>query len=495
MNPPTDVLICGAGAAGLTLAIELARRGVRFRLIEKATAPFHGSRGKGIQPRSQEIFEDLGLLDRLHSIGGLYPPSRNHHQDGSYTDTDMVRASPPTPAEPYTAALMVPQFLTESVMRQRLQELGHAPGFGHELVAFEQDESGVTAKIATAPGEETVRARYLVGADGGRSFVRRSLGIGFPGETLGVRAVVADLLMTGLDRHAWHQFNASSPDQRVLLCPLSGTDLFQLQAPIPLDGDVDLDAAGLTALLHARTGRNDLIVHDVAWASAYQMNARLADSYRCGRIFLVGDAAHAHPPTGGQGLNTSVQDAYNLGWKLSAVLRGAPAALLDSYEEERRPIAASMLGLSTRLLENAQRGDHRRGREVQQLDIGYPTSPLALRVAGRTSGPGPGDRAPDARLQGAAGQPRRLFDLLRGPHWTLFGYQADASAAPIRAGLHVHVIGPGEELRDEEMSFVAAYAPSPGDWVLVRPDGYIAAHVPTAQLAALDPLLEMIQQP
>ena len=144
------------------------------------------------------------------------------------------------------------------------------------------------------------------------------------------------------------------------------------------------------------------------------MNARLADRYRVGRVFLVGDAAHIHPPTGGQGLNTSVQDAYNLGWKLGAVVAGAPDALLDSYEEERRPIAASMLGLATKLLDAAKRGEMRRGREVHQLDLGYAGSSLALEKPERRGGLLAGDRAPDAPIRGAAGQSTRLFEFFKG---------------------------------------------------------------------------------
>ena len=130
--------------------------------------------------------------------------------------------------------------------------------------------------------------------------------------------------------------------------------MFQLQAPIPLEGDIDLSAEGLTRMVAERTARDDIRIQSVSWASVYSMNARLADRYRVGRVFLVGDAAHIHPPTGGQGLNTSVQDSYNLGWKLKAVLAGAPDTLLDTYEEERRPIAAGMLGLATKLLDAAQ---------------------------------------------------------------------------------------------------------------------------------------------
>ena len=439
-----DVLICGAGAAGLTLAIDLARRGVSFRLIEKSEGPFHGSRGKGIQPRTQEIFEDLGILDRIVAAGGPYPPQREYRADGSFIESELVERIDPTPAEPYHTPLMIPQFLTEGVMRERLLELGQRVEFGCELVALAQDQDGVTARLSGEAGEETISVRYLVGTDGGRSFVRHALDIGFPGKTLGVRAVVADVVLTGLDRMAWHRFNDGAMDRQMALCPLAGTELFQLQAPVPLEGEVDLSAEGLSAMIAERTGRSDIRVHAVHWASAYQMNARLADRYNDGRAFLIGDAAHIHPPTGGQGLNTSVQDAYNLGWKLAAVIGGASATLLDSYEAERRPVAAGMLGLSTKLLDAAKRGDMRRGREVQQLDIGYPGSPLALEQPGRAEGLFAGDRAPDAPLRGAAGQPMRLFELLKGTHWTLLGYQVKRDAVPARTGLHIHCIGPDQ---------------------------------------------------
>uniref|UniRef100_UPI000D331D52 FAD-dependent oxidoreductase n=1 Tax=unclassified Variovorax TaxID=663243 RepID=UPI000D331D52 len=484
-GPSADVLICGAGAAGLTLAIELARRGISFRLIEKMNGPFQGSRGKGIQPRTQEVFEDLGVLDRMVAAGGLYPPSREYRADGGWSDSPVMAHEAPTPAEPYRHALMVPQFLTEGVLRERLAELGHRVAFGCELVGFEQDDSGVTARLAGAAREETLRVRYLVGADGGRSFVRHALGIGFPGKTLGVRAVVADVVLTGLGREAWHRFNEGDMGLQMSLCPLAGTPLFQLQAPVPLEGDIDLGVQGLNAMVAARTGRDDIRVQSVAWASAFQMNARLADRYRDARVLLVGDAAHVHPPTGGQGLNTSVQDACNLGWKLASAVGGAPAHVLDSYAQERRPIAADVLGLSTRLLADAKRGELRRGREVQQLDLGYPDSPLALEAPPRTAGLRAGDRAPDAPVTGAAGQGTRLFELFKGAHWTLLGCEvARADVAP-RAGLRVHSFGEKGDLRDHAGHFRHAYGLAPGDWVLVRPDGYVGAIVDASHTEAL----------
>ncbi|GAA1740272.1 FAD-dependent oxidoreductase [Nonomuraea bangladeshensis] len=466
------VIICGAGPTGLTLAIDLARRNVPFRLIDAATSPFPGSRGKGIQPRTQEVFEDLGVLDRVVASGGEYPYQRLY-TDAGPVDRPAGQLPDPTPAEPYHLALLVPQFRTESRLRERLAELGHAPEYGHRLTGFEQDPDGVTATIETPGGRETVRAGYLVGADGGAGSVRKALGIGFPGKTLGVRALVADVRLDGLSSGFWHRWNQGTPED-VSLCPLYGTDLFQLQAPVPFGVDVDLSAEGLTALVRARTARDDLTVRAVTWASAYEMNARLADAYLDGRVLLAGDAAHCHPPTGGQGLNTSVQDAYNLGWKLAAVLGGAPESVLASYELERRPIAEAVLGLSERLLHAAMNRDTRRGREVTQLDLGYPDSPLTVAGPDRDKGVRPGDRAPDAPVTGAAGVATRLFRLFQGPHWTLLGHGSDPDAfTGPRRGLRVHVVGwdvldTGGHVRD-------AYGLSRGEWALVRPDGYVAA--------------------
>ena len=491
-----DAVICGAGAAGLTLALDLARRGVSFRLIDKAPAAFAGSRGKGLQPRSLEVFDDLGVLDRIAAQGRPYPPIRTYRADGGHDDTLLAEHRDPTPAEPYAGTLMLPQFLTEAALRERLAELGHAPLFGHELIGFAQDAEGVTARLRTPEGEETWRTRWLVGADGGRSFVRHALDIGFPGKTLEVRALVADLRLDGLSRDAWHRWMGGDEGQ-ISLCPLAGTDLFQLQAALLQDGEPDLSREGLAAMIARRTGRDDLVVREVLWASAYGMNARLADRYRVGRVLLAGDAAHIHPPTGGQGLNTGLQDGYNLGWKLAAVLAGAPDSLIDTYDTERRAIAAGVLGLSVGLLQAAQaRAKMRRGRETQQLDLGYAGSSLAVE---RRAAPGQvqaGDRAPDAPCRRAGGQPTRLFDLFRGPHWTLLAFELGAPPciAP-RPGLHIHTIGPTGDLVDTERHIRDGYDLTPGTWVLVRPDGYVGLMAEEGDAAAIELYLEGLAAP
>jgi 2-polyprenyl-6-methoxyphenol hydroxylase-like FAD-dependent oxidoreductase len=491
-NSTADVLICGAGAAGLALAIDLARRGVAFRLVDKAEGPFQGSRGKGVQPRTLEIFEDFGILDRAFAAGGFYPPIRQYGENG-HKDAQLDDGGLQTPDVPYPRPLMLPQFRTESIMRDRLMELGGYPEFGRALVGFAQDSEGVTARLDGAADEETIRVRYLVGADGGRSYVRHTLDIGFPGETFKVRAVVADLALEGLNREVWHRWGEGA-GTALLLCPLMGTDLFQLQAPIAMDEDPDLSADGLAAMIAERTGRADLTVRSVTWSSAYSMNARLADRYRVGRVFLAGDAAHIHPPTGGQGLNTSIQDSYNLGWKLAAALGGAPETLLDTYEAERRPVAASVLGLSTDLLKAAkERGEMRRGRATQQLDLGYAGSRLSLETAVRAVGVHAGDRAPDAPCRGAAGRSTRLFNLLRGPHWTFLGNEVDrASPIPPRTGLHIHMIGRRGDIVDDDGHIRDAYGLAAGEWVLIRPDGYVAAIVSPSEIPSLLDYLDRV---
>jgi 2-polyprenyl-6-methoxyphenol hydroxylase-like FAD-dependent oxidoreductase len=487
-----DVLISGSGASGLALGIDLARRGVSFRLLDKLESPFAGSRGKGVQPRTLEIFEDLGIVDRIAAAGGPYPAQRRYGADGNFQDEQNMALDQAVFSEPYRAPILIPQFRTEALMRERLAEFGIAPQYSREVLGFTQDADKVSVSVNGPDGIKTIDCRYFVGADGGRSFVRHALDLDFPGQTLGVRAMVADVTLTGLTGDVWHWFNDGDLQRQISFCPLPHSDVFQIQAPIAADGEMDLSTAGLQAFVDGRLPGSSIVIGTVVWASAYSMNARLTDRYRVGRVLLVGDAAHIHPPTGGQGLNTSVQDAYNLGWKLDAVLGGAPDALLDTYEAERHPIAAGMLGLATGLLEKAKTGHPRRGREVHQLDLSYEGSPLSLASATRDNGVAPGDRAPDAPLAGAANQPKRLFDLFKGTHWTLVGYEAEKPLCPPRAGLHIHTIGVDGDLRDLGGHFRDAYCLEPGEWVLVRPDGYIGAVLASSAIQTMEEYLKTV---
>ncbi|MFH9003972.1 FAD-dependent oxidoreductase [Streptomyces afghaniensis] len=444
----TDVLVVGAGPTGLALGIDLARRGVAALVVERSEGLFPGSRGKGIQPRTMEVFDDLGVLDAIRAAGGPYPVGMVWQAGRRAGEHRMFDPADETEDSPYTAPWMVPQWRTQQILRARLEELGGEVTFGREVVGLTQDADGVRAECAAG---EPVTARYAVAADGGRSTVRRLLGIGMTGETVDPNpTLVADVRISGLDRDHWHIFPPRADgDGFLALCPLAGTEDFQLMAQFPDGTAPDASLEGIRKVVAARSHLAPEAVTEVRWASDFRPRAALADRFRSGRVFLAGDAAHVHSPAGGQGLNTSVQDAYNLGWKLGAVLTdGAPASLLDTYEEERRPIAADMLGLSTRV----HRGRTRRGEATRQLGLGYRQSSLTRETRTAPGALRAGDRAPDGTLGGV-----RLFDAFRGPHWTLVAVGTTAPALPEP----VHSVSGAEQTTYGKGLF------------LVRPDGYV----------------------
>ncbi|GAA0363309.1 FAD-dependent oxidoreductase [Actinoallomurus spadix] len=477
-NAPT-VLIAGAGPTGLTLACELARSGVSFRLIEAAPGPRPGSRGKGVQPRTLEVFDDLGIVDRVIANGRMAMPIRSTAPDGQVTRTG-AETSRNRPDIPYPASLITPEWRTEEALRLRLAELGGAVEFGTALSGFEQSDEGVTAVVVKGGEAETVTARRLVGCDGGHSIVRKRAGIGFAGETREeVRMIVADVEVDGLDRDAWHMWRHE--EGLVSLCPLPSTGLFQYQAVLAPGQDPELGRANLQAILDRRSGRTGIRLHGPEWSSLWRANVRLADRYREGRVFLAGDAAHIHSPAGGQGMNTGIQDAHNLGWKLAAVAKGASPALLDTYEAERRPVAAGVLALSNARLAQAieqKAFPARRDANTTQLNVGYRGSTLAHDDRDETAPLRAGDRAPDATgLMTVEGE-RRLFDLTRGGRFTLLAFgDAPALAAPPLGLRTLRVVGrpagPGD-VADTGGHLAGAYGATGRTLVLIRPDGHVA---------------------
>ncbi len=384
-----DVLIVGAGPTGLTLAIDLARRGVKVRIIDAASAPFRGSRGKGIQPRTQEIFDLLGVMPELTKVGGPYQRMRFHWGPLSLRGSSLATRHAPTETTPYPNLLQVPQFKTEGVLRARLASLGVQVEYGRSFSELAQTKD--FAVVTLADGER-IRCAFVVGSDGGRSSVRKALGLGLVGETVEERSLlVGDVKIDGLSREDWHVWPRARGGM-LTLCPLPHTDFFQVTC-----AKVDDVASHIERVTR-------LSVSEVLTSSCYTPQARMVQRYRVGRVFLAGDAAHVHPPAGGQGLNTGVQDAWNLGWKLAWALRGGPQSVLDSYESERLPVAAAVLNLSRKLHVTRSM---KRGALTNQLGLHHRESPL---TSGAPLGEiHPGDRMPDGRLANG----RRIFDGLR----------------------------------------------------------------------------------
>jgi len=336
-------------------------------------------------------------------------------------------------------------------------------------------------KLIGPDGPELCHAAYLVGCDGGHSTIRKALGLQLLGEDLeGNPMLVGDVEINGLDRRYWHSWPLAN-GCLLGLCPLPGTSCFQLQAPLRSRATPpELNEAGIRAFIDQAVGPGRLRVGRVLWCALYRsVHAHMAEHYRLGRVFLAGDAAHVHPAAGGLGLNTGVQDAYNLGWKLAATLGGAPDALLDSYETERLPIAASVLGLSKQLM---RRKSVRRDRQTQQLGLNYRQGPLVEDQRDKAGELHAGDRAPDAPGSDSSGRAMRLFDLLQGPHWSLLAFglkptgpTLDRWTSMVRL---VHVARSHEQAGDD--SFIdrdahaaRAYGVRSKALVLVRPDGYI----------------------
>jgi 2-polyprenyl-6-methoxyphenol hydroxylase-like FAD-dependent oxidoreductase len=474
-----DVLVAGAGPTGLALALDLARRGIRVRIVDKADRFSVGSRGDGIQPRTLEVFEDLGVLGEVISAGISAPVTRIYDDDRVMWEGRMAEPVPPRPDVPYPNLWFVPQWRTEQILRSRLIAHGVDVQLGTGVVSFDQDDHAVTTRLENG---QTVRTAYLVGADGGRSTVRRRLDVPFVGETNDdVTLLLADVRVEGLDHEYGHGWMLNGHTY-FGFTPLAGGD--DTYAVTTSASGIRPTLEALQHTLETVSGRADIRLRELTWSTIWRPNVRMVQQFRVGRVILAGDAAHVHPPTGGQGLNTGVQDAYNLGWKLNAALDGVPDELLDSYEAERLPVAARVLGISTELLEKHLRGADdafERGEQTQQLDLNYRSGPLTL-DDGSSCTLVAGDRAPDAPCLDRDGRPVRLFNCYAGPHWTLLRFGATAPTLD-RAGVRIYHVG--GDLLDADRHIQDAYDIKDVAAVLIRPDGYIGAITPRpADLAA-----------
>ena len=496
MNPP--VLIVGAGPTGLNLALSLALRGVPFRIISDASGPGEHSRAMVVQARTLEFYGQFGFADEVIAQGVIANSAHiregdddeSPHEVTTFTFRDLGDG-----ISPYPFALAYPQDDHERFLIAKLKEAGVDIGWQSKLAGFTEESDGIRATISCGGRTEEVRTDYICGCDGAHSRVRETLKIGFPGGTYDQLFYVADVRITrGFDRDLY--FNLGK-QILTLMFPVRSGGMQRIIGLVPpeLANHPDLTFDDIRHRVEQQMG---ITVAEVNWFSIYRVHHRVAERFRAGRGFLLGDAGHIHSPVGGQGMNTGIGDAINLGWKLAHVIqRRADPLLLDTYEPERIGFARSLVATTDRaftpMIAGGVSGEvirrivaplifsvavrfaptrHAVFRLISQARIHYPDSPLSQGHAGHVHG---GDRLPWV----GSGE-HDNFAPLRSLDWQVHVYgnpKNDLSSAARELGLTMYAVPWSDQAHDAGFERDAAY--------LVRPDGYVAAALDDQSVPAL----------
>jgi 2-polyprenyl-6-methoxyphenol hydroxylase-like FAD-dependent oxidoreductase len=544
MERPRPILVVGAGTTGLTMACELARHGAPVRIVDRLAEINPHCRATGLHSRTLEVFHDLGIVDEVRAAGTAFA-FMNQYASGRLISRDPLGHVD----SPYPFTISLEQWRTEAILERLLGRLGVTVERRTELVALAERPDGVSATLRHADGrEETVDTPWLVGCDGAHSTVRHLTHQDFPGEEDPHQFVLADAVVEG--PIAPDEGHAFLGDSGVLyMFPLPGGRMIVLATVDGHhDGTTETPALEEMQAIMAERGPAGTRVRDPRWLAYFRIHYRLARHYRHRRrVFLAGDAVHVHSPVGGQGMNTGVQDAYNLAWKLALVARGlAPDALLDSYEAERRAVAEDVITVTRILTERSEAFTHlspaerdrlylhvvvpedrarQMAEHIEELDLDYRKSPIcAERHGGRgaMAGPHTGAEIRDAGPLRQADRVFTLLDLLRGPRHTLLlfpGVRAGQAgwlrlarlAASTRrshgALIDVHLVGatpgtgpadlpPGTSIvLDPERALHRRLGVRGESLYLIRPDGYIGYRSAPATPTSFRRYLERIFLP
>ena len=508
-----DVLVVGAGPVGLTMAAELARHGVRPRIVDRLPAPSGYCKAIGVTPRTLEIWDTMGVVQPMIEAGlwlrGLRTILPGQGARDAISDLSDL---------PY-GNLGIPQYATERILTDHLARFGVTVERGVTLTELHDDGRRVRAMLAHPDGRvEQTEYRYVVGCDGAHSAVRHAVNIGFPGDRFPMEFILGDVAIDwdvprGIAVFSIVPREDTAPDLLVVI-PLPDRNRYRISALAADDmgqgGDEDhgimADRPG-PSIEQLQSVVDRLLpgkprLSELRWSSLFRISMRLADRYRVGNVFIAGDAAHIHPPTGGQGMNTGIQDAYNLAWKMALVVRGAADdRLLESYEAERRPVGADTVERTREASVSFGRapGPDDRLRDTQIL-VNYRGSSIVEDGPDTRANIRAGDRAPDATglRCDQIGHTLRLFDLLKGTAHVVIFYigrevtddrrvrlEAQAQEIHRRYGALVRVIAIGagkfgaaglvgmRTVIDAGGVFARAYEAEDDALLVIRPDGYI----------------------